>query len=80
MRLLAWNNAFWKFVENPFDRVILISFFVEPACGERDIVVTTALWRMLHVHASVRIFPGHNFYMYGRVSKGLFSLMNRCAI
>ena len=28
-------------------------FFVEPACGERDIVVTTSIWCMCLVHAYI---------------------------
>ena len=56
-----WKNIKFK------QRGIAVSFNVEPACGERDIVVTTSVQCMC-VHASVRICPGHNLYIYAWIS------------
>ena len=48
------------------------SFFVELDCDERDILVTTSLPCMCVlryvVRAFVRIYPGHNLYIYSWIS------------
>ena len=46
-----------------YSPIIHWNVFVEPACGERDIVVT------MTVRASVRNCPDHNFYNCGWISK-----------
>ena len=47
----------------------LFFFFVEHACGDRDIVFTTSVQCMCIVCASVGICPGHNFYSCAWISK-----------
>ena len=47
---------------------------VEPACGERDLVVTIVVQRMCMHYAwllrpSVSICPGHHFYIYAGISE-----------
>ena len=61
--------------------------FVKPACGELDMVATTALQCMCicaSILSDLQIFPDHNFYILGWISHNLaqlFALISRrCAI
>ena len=66
------------------------NFFVEPTCGERDIVVTMRVLCMCLcaclcacMHPSVWICPDHNLYYCGWIQNDLtqlFSITCRCAI